>query len=151
MAGGPVLGRRELAGLLRRLQAPAPRRRAATAKRPTAEARLPPARGAEGRTRRRPRSPQPASAGDPERSPAGASARAARRRCAGAAALIVKNMEASLAVPTATSARVIPAGLLEVNRRVANNYLVRVQRQGKISFTHLIGWAVVRACSRCRS
>ena len=48
-------------------------------------------------------------------------------------------------MPTATSVRVVPAGLLEVNRRVANNYLVRVQRQGKISFTHLIGWAVVRA------
>ena len=57
-------------------------------------------------------------------------------------------MEASLSVPTATSARVIPAGLLEVNRRVANNYLVRMQRQGKISFTHLIGWAIVRALGR---
>src|SRR5262245_11802097 len=66
----------------------------------------------------------------------------------GAAALIVKNMEASLQVPTATSARVVPAGLLEVNRRVANNYLVRVQRQGKISFTHLIGWAVVRGLQK---
>ena len=66
----------------------------------------------------------------------------------GAGALIVKNMEASLSVPTATSARVVPAGLLEVNRRVANNYLVRVQRQGKISFTHLIGWAIVKAMGR---
>src|SRR5882757_2196011 len=66
----------------------------------------------------------------------------------GAAALIVKNMEASLAVPTATSARVVPAGLLEVNRRVANNYLVRIQRQGKVSFTHLIGWAIVRGLQR---
>src|SRR5438067_1895856 len=36
----------------------------------------------------------------------------------GASALIVKNMEASLTVPTATSARVVPARLLEVNRRV---------------------------------
>src|SRR5438270_896889 len=37
---------------------------------------------------------------------------------------------------------------LEVNRRVANNYLVRVQRQGKISFTHLIGWAIVRGLEK---
>jgi 2-oxoglutarate dehydrogenase E1 component len=66
----------------------------------------------------------------------------------GAAASIVKNMEASLGVPTATSVRVMPAGLLEVNRRVANNYLVRVQRQGKISFTHLIGWALVKGLQK---
>src|SRR5581483_3298692 len=66
----------------------------------------------------------------------------------GAAAVIVKNMEASLTVPTATSARVIPARLLEVNRRVINNYLTRMQRGGKVSFTHLIGWAVVKALGR---
>src|SRR5207237_248794 len=66
----------------------------------------------------------------------------------GAGALIVRNMEASLGVPTATSARVIPARLLEVNRRVVNNYLTRMQRGGKVSFTHLIGWAVVKALGR---
>ncbi len=57
---------------------------------------------------------------------------------------IVENMEASLAVPTATSFREIPAKLLEVNRRILNGYLQRHQR-GKVSFTHLIGYAVVRA------
>jgi multifunctional 2-oxoglutarate metabolism enzyme len=62
----------------------------------------------------------------------------------GAAARIVANMEASLAVPTATSFREIPAKLLEVNRRVINGYLGRT-RGGKVSFTHLIGYAVVRA------
>jgi 2-oxoglutarate dehydrogenase E1 component len=66
----------------------------------------------------------------------------------GAAARIVQNMEASLGVPTATSARVIPARLLEVNRRVANNYLTRMQRSGKVSFTHLIGYAVIKALGR---
>jgi 2-oxoglutarate decarboxylase len=66
----------------------------------------------------------------------------------GAGAAIVRNMEASLGVPTATSARVIPARLLEVNRRVVNNYLTRMQRGGKVSFTHLIGWAVVKALGR---
>ena len=53
-------------------------------------------------------------------------------------------MEASLAVPTATSFREVPAKLLEVNRRVLNNHLRRV-RAGKVSFTHIIGYAVVRA------
>ncbi len=62
----------------------------------------------------------------------------------GAAARIVTNMEASLEVPTATSFREVPAKLLEVNRRVINGYLGRT-RGGKVSFTHLIGFAVVRA------
>ena len=62
----------------------------------------------------------------------------------GAAARIVTNMETSLEVPTATSFREVPAKLLEVNRRVINGYLGRT-RGGKVSFTHLIGYAVVRA------
>jgi 2-oxoglutarate dehydrogenase E1 component len=62
----------------------------------------------------------------------------------GAAARIVANMEASLTVPTATSFREVPAKLLEVNRKVINGYLGRT-RGGKVSFTHLIGYAIVRA------
>ncbi|OWY61521.1 alpha-ketoglutarate decarboxylase, partial [cyanobacterium TDX16] len=62
----------------------------------------------------------------------------------GAAARIVANMEASLAVPTATSYREVPAKLLEVNRKIINGYLGRT-RGGKVSFTHLIGYAIVRA------
>jgi 2-oxoglutarate dehydrogenase E1 component len=62
----------------------------------------------------------------------------------GAAARIVANMEASLEVPTATSFREVPAKLLEVNRRIINGYLGRT-RGGKVSFTHLIGYAIVRA------
>ncbi len=62
----------------------------------------------------------------------------------GAAARIAANMEASLGVPTATSFREIPARLLEVNRSVINGYLTRT-RAGKVSFTHLIGFAIVRA------
>jgi 2-oxoglutarate dehydrogenase E1 component len=53
-------------------------------------------------------------------------------------------MEASLQVPTATSFRVIPAKLLEVNRSVINGYLGRTHG-GKVSFTHLIGYAIVQA------
>jgi 2-oxoglutarate dehydrogenase E1 component len=62
----------------------------------------------------------------------------------GAGARIAKNMVASLEVPTATSFREVPAKLLEVNRSVINGYLGRT-RGGKVSFTHLIGYAVVRA------
>ena len=62
----------------------------------------------------------------------------------GVGAHIVANMEASLAVPTATSFRDIPAKLLEINRKIVNGYLGR-KLGGKVSFTHLIGFAVVRA------
>jgi multifunctional 2-oxoglutarate metabolism enzyme len=66
----------------------------------------------------------------------------------GAAARVVANMETSLALPTATSVRAVPAKLLADNRIVINNHLRRT-RGGKISFTHLIGYAVVRALAVC--
>ncbi|MCW2553772.1 MAG: kgd [Mycobacterium sp.] len=62
----------------------------------------------------------------------------------GAAAAVVKNMNASLEVPTATSVRAIPAKLMIDNRVVINNHLKRT-RGGKISFTHLLGYAIVQA------
>ncbi len=62
----------------------------------------------------------------------------------GAAARVVTNMEASLEVPTATSVRAVPAKLLADNRTVINNHLRR-SRGGKVSFTHLIGYALVKA------
>lgn len=62
----------------------------------------------------------------------------------GAAAAVVKNMSASLAIPTATSVRAIPAKLMIDNRLVINNHLART-RGGKISFTHLLGYAIVQA------
>jgi multifunctional 2-oxoglutarate metabolism enzyme len=65
----------------------------------------------------------------------------------GAAAAVVKNMSASLEVPTATSVRAIPAKLLIDNRVVINNHLKRT-RGGKISFTHLIGYALVQAVKK---
>ena len=65
-------------------------------------------------------------------------------RIRGVGARIVENMEASLEVPTATSVRDVPAKLLEVNRRIINNYLRRT-RGGKVSFTHLIAYAMVKA------
>ncbi|HEX6257770.1 MAG TPA: multifunctional oxoglutarate decarboxylase/oxoglutarate dehydrogenase thiamine pyrophosphate-binding subunit/dihydrolipoyllysine-residue succinyltransferase subunit [Euzebyales bacterium] len=61
----------------------------------------------------------------------------------GVASTIAENMSESLSVPTATSIRVVPAKLLEVNRKIINNQLRRT-RGGKVSFTHLIGWAMVQ-------
>jgi 2-oxoglutarate decarboxylase len=62
----------------------------------------------------------------------------------GPAARVVANMEASIEVPTATSVRAVPAKLVIENRVLINNQLSR-SRGGKVSFTHLIGYALVRA------
>ena len=62
----------------------------------------------------------------------------------GQAAAIVRNMEASLGIPTATSARVIPVNVMEENRRILNRHQ-EVMGRGKISLTHLVAWAIVRA------
>lgn len=66
----------------------------------------------------------------------------------GPARVISKRMENSLAIPVATSVRTLPAKLLEVNRETINSYLRRHQEGRKVSFTHLIGWAVVQAVAR---
>ncbi len=62
----------------------------------------------------------------------------------GAPARTAANMDASLSVPTATSVRSVPVKLLWDNRTVINNHLARA-RGGKVSFTHLIGYALVKA------
>src|SRR4051794_7180800 len=62
----------------------------------------------------------------------------------GAPARTVQNMDVSLSVPTATSVRSVPVKLLWDNRIVINNHLARA-RGGKVSFTHLIGFAMVKA------
>ncbi|MEO3843559.1 multifunctional oxoglutarate decarboxylase/oxoglutarate dehydrogenase thiamine pyrophosphate-binding subunit/dihydrolipoyllysine-residue succinyltransferase subunit [Streptomyces sp. B22F1] len=62
----------------------------------------------------------------------------------GPAAAVAKNMNASLELPTATSVRAVPVKLLFDNRIVINNHLKRA-RGGKVSFTHLIGYAMVQA------
>nr|WP_307816608.1 multifunctional oxoglutarate decarboxylase/oxoglutarate dehydrogenase thiamine pyrophosphate-binding subunit/dihydrolipoyllysine-residue succinyltransferase subunit [Nocardioides sp. DJM-14] len=62
----------------------------------------------------------------------------------GIAAATAKNMDTSLTVPTATSVRSVPVKLLWDNRIVINSHLKRA-RGGKVSFTHLIGYALVKA------
>ena len=62
----------------------------------------------------------------------------------GVSARVVQAMEASLTVPTATSVRAIPAKLMIDNRIVINNHLAR-GRGGKVSFTHIIAFAMIKA------
>jgi 2-oxoglutarate decarboxylase len=61
----------------------------------------------------------------------------------GMARTLSKNMDQSLTVPTATSVRTVPAKLMIDNRIVINNHMRR-SRGGKVSFTHLIGWALIQ-------
>ena len=68
----------------------------------------------------------------------------------GLAKTLSTNMDASLTVPTATSVRALPAKLMIDNRIVINNHLART-RGGKVSFTHLIGWALVQAIKEAPS
>ena len=89
--------------------------------------------------------PQPEPTPAPSAEPPAVAAPLPGKPLKGAAARVVANMEASLAVPTATSVRAVPAKLLEDNRTVINSHLAR-GRGGKVSFTHLIGYAVVQAC-----
>ena len=59
------------------------------------------------------------------------------------AKVVAQNMDESLKVPTATSVRTVPAKLMIDNRIVMNNHMRRT-RGGKVSFTHLIGWAIIQ-------
>lgn len=62
----------------------------------------------------------------------------------GAPMRTAKNMDASLTVPTATSVRSVPMKLVIDQRTLINNFL-RTSKGGKVSFTHLIGYAMVQA------
>ncbi len=86
---------------------------------------------------------KPATAQQPQKSGGGGSS-GASTPLRGAASRVVANMQASLSVPTATSVRAVPAKLMADNRVVINNHLRR-SRGGKVSYTHIIGYAVVRA------
>ena len=120
--------------------APAPKPAAKPASKPAANgsSTKPAEKPAEKKSQPAPAKPKPtASATDGEE----------RQVLRGAAAAVVKNMSASLDVPTATSVRAIPAKLMIDNRIVINNHLKRT-RGGKISFTHLIGYALVQGVKK---
>ncbi len=62
----------------------------------------------------------------------------------GPALRIAENMTASLTIPVATSQRVMPVKVIEENRRLINEHR-SLAGQSKLSYTHLIGWAIVKA------
>ncbi|MDT0183271.1 multifunctional oxoglutarate decarboxylase/oxoglutarate dehydrogenase thiamine pyrophosphate-binding subunit/dihydrolipoyllysine-residue succinyltransferase subunit [Microbacterium sp. ARD31] len=98
------------------------------------------------RTTARPASPQPIPAQAPKVAPPTAEEAAEDKVTVlkGMTKALAANMDESLTVPTATSVRTVPAKLMIDNRIVVNNHMSRT-RGGKVSFTHLIGWAIIRA------
>ena len=98
------------------------------------------------RTTARPASPQPVPAQAPstEPTPAPAAREDVVTPLRGMPKTLAANMDESLTVPTATSVRTVPAKLMIDNRIVINNHMSRT-RGGKVSFTHLIGWALIQA------
>jgi 2-oxoglutarate decarboxylase len=65
----------------------------------------------------------------------------------GPALKIAENMAASLTVPTATSLRVLPVKVMDENRRAINGHRAQ-QGQTKLSYTHFVAWAIVRAIEK---
>ena len=62
----------------------------------------------------------------------------------GPALRLAENMTASLTIPTATSQRNIPVKVIDENRRILNEHRA-LMNKSKISYTHIIGWAIVKA------
>jgi 2-oxoglutarate decarboxylase len=62
----------------------------------------------------------------------------------GAAGRIAENMAASVNIPLATSLRTIAVKVMDENRRIINQHRTLVGRS-KVSYTHILGWAVIRA------
>ncbi|GAA1669005.1 multifunctional oxoglutarate decarboxylase/oxoglutarate dehydrogenase thiamine pyrophosphate-binding subunit/dihydrolipoyllysine-residue succinyltransferase subunit [Microbacterium lacus] len=99
------------------------------------------------RTTARPAARQPIPAQAPTAAPSAGAANSEEDKVTvlkGMTKTLAVNMDESLTVPTATSVRTIPAKLMIDNRIVINNHMSRT-RGGKVSFTHLIGWALIRA------
>ena len=98
------------------------------------------------RTTARPAAPQPVPAQAPKSVPSTpqAAGEDVVTTLRGMPKTLAANMDESLTVPTATSVRTVPAKLLIDNRIVINNHMSRT-RGGKVSFTHLIGWALIQA------
>ncbi|HCY77972.1 MAG TPA: multifunctional oxoglutarate decarboxylase/oxoglutarate dehydrogenase thiamine pyrophosphate-binding subunit/dihydrolipoyllysine-residue succinyltransferase subunit [Ignavibacteriales bacterium] len=66
---------------------------------------------------------------------------------AGSSQRILDNMNSSLTIPVATSQRTIAVKLLEENRVLINQHLQK-KNEGKVSFTHLISWAILKGISK---
>ncbi len=62
----------------------------------------------------------------------------------GPALRLAENMTASLSIPTATSQRNIPVKVIDENRRIINEHRA-LMHKSKVSYTHILGWAIVKA------
>ncbi|HEY3349100.1 MAG TPA: multifunctional oxoglutarate decarboxylase/oxoglutarate dehydrogenase thiamine pyrophosphate-binding subunit/dihydrolipoyllysine-residue succinyltransferase subunit [Thermoanaerobaculia bacterium] len=91
--------------------------------------------------------PVPAAPAAPRPAPVTARAGEQAVPIAGGAATIARNMEASLGVPTATTNRVVPVKNMEENRRILNRHREALGLS-KVSFTHFVAWAIVRALEK---
>jgi 2-oxoglutarate dehydrogenase E1 component len=62
----------------------------------------------------------------------------------GAPARIAENMAISATIPLATSQRIVPVKVIDENRRLINHHRALLGKS-KVSYTHLIGWAIVKS------
>lgn len=67
----------------------------------------------------------------------------------GVAGKIAENMATSLTVPTATSQRIVQVRVLDENRQLINQHRSIIGKS-KVSYTHIIGWAILRALEEYR-
>ncbi len=75
--------------------------------------------------------------------PAAVAAAGEAKQLRGPAAMLARAMDESRAVPTATSFRTIAVDTLDAKRKAINAVLK--ERGLKVSFTHLVAWAIVEA------
>ena len=96
---------------------------------------------------RRAAGPAPAPAPAPSPAPA---AEEGERAVAlkGPPAALAGYMDESLGIPTATSFRTVNVGVLDERRRALNGALAAAGRKEKLSYTHLVAWAIIRAVQR---
>ena len=94
--------------------------------------------------RPRPRRPRPPRAA-PAAAPSVAGEEAVPLR--GPAAALAGYMDESLSIPTATSFRTLSVAALDAQRRQINGDLKAAGRSEKLSFTHLMAWAIIRAAA----
>ena len=66
----------------------------------------------------------------------------------GPSAMLAKAMNESRSIPTATSFRTVPVDVLDAKRKALNGVLK--DRGMKVSFTHLVAWAIVQAAQDFR-
>ncbi len=66
----------------------------------------------------------------------------------GVGARIIENMDNSLTIPVATSLRTVSVKLLEENRRIVNLQLKRINGGRKLSFTHIVAYAIIQAMKK---